>query len=76
MVAAWCGVFGSGSVDSELMLWQAPGTTHRLDRTSTSPLRLAVLKQTSQVRSTNQKGESKIHKNDTQPLISVSMHKK
>lgn len=51
MVAALCGVFGSGSVESELTWWQVPGTMHHLDQTSINPLRL---KQMSEGRSRNQ----------------------
>lgn len=42
MVAAWCGGFGFGSVESELMLWQVLGTMHHLDRTWISPLRVPI----------------------------------
>lgn len=42
MVAARCGAFGSGSVESELMLWQVLGTMHHLDQTSISPLRFPM----------------------------------
>lgn len=38
MAAAWCGVFGSGSVESELMLWPVLGMMHHLDQTLINPL--------------------------------------